>query len=40
LQRMGYSAAEPGNPYWKHSGITICDPDGWRIVLQNTEGIS
>ncbi|WP_374043780.1 hypothetical protein [uncultured Paenibacillus sp.] len=20
-------------------GITVCDPDGWRIVLQNTAGI-
>lgn len=40
LDSMGYHAVEPENPYWKHNGITICDPDGWRIVLQNTSGIS
>lgn len=40
LASMGYHAVEPENPYWKHKGITICDPDGWRIVLQNTSGIS
>jgi len=40
LESMGYDAVEPENPYWKLNGITICDPDGWRIVLQNTGGIS
>lgn len=40
LNAMGYPAVEPENPYWKRSGVTICDPDGWRIVLQNTAGIS
>lgn len=40
LGSMGYNAVEPENPYWKHNGITICDPDGWRIVLQNTSGIT
>lgn len=40
LQSMGYSEVEPENPYWKNNGITICDPDGWRIVLQNASGIS
>ncbi len=24
---------EPENPYWKNHGITIEDPDKWRIVL-------
>ncbi|MBE9914208.1 VOC family protein [Paenibacillus donghaensis] len=40
LDSMGYHEVEPENPYWKLNGITICDPDGWRIVLQNTSGIS
>ncbi|ANS74201.1 hypothetical protein AWM70_06070 [Paenibacillus yonginensis] len=40
LQEMGYPGVEPENPYWKHNGVTICDPDGWRIVLQNTRGIT
>lgn len=31
---------EPENPYWKQKGITIADPDGYRIVLQNTSGLS
>jgi catechol 2,3-dioxygenase-like lactoylglutathione lyase family enzyme len=39
LDQMGYPAVEPENPYWKEKGTTIEDPDGWRIVLMNTEGI-
>ena len=23
----------------EENGVTIADPDGWRIVLMNTEGI-
>ena len=25
--------AEPKNPYWKENGITIVDPDGFRVVV-------
>ena len=39
LASMGYPAVEPENPYWAERGITIEDPDGWRIVLMNTVGI-
>ncbi|TWT13334.1 VOC family protein [Planomicrobium sp. CPCC 101079] len=39
LNAMGYGPVPPENPYWEKSGITIEDPDGWRIVLMNTEGI-
>ena len=39
LNAMGYPEVEPENPYWKNAGVTIEDPDGWRIVLQNTNGI-
>ncbi|WP_043931643.1 VOC family protein [Bacillus sp. EB01] len=39
LNEMGYPAVEPENPYWKNAGVTIADPDGWRIVLQNTQGL-
>ncbi|MBO8156862.1 MAG: VOC family protein [Bacillaceae bacterium] len=39
LAKMGYPEVEPENPYWKEKGVTIEDPDGWRIVLMNTEGI-
>jgi hypothetical protein len=39
LATMGYNETEPENPYWKDNGITIEDPDGWRIVLMSTVGI-
>ncbi|ALC91256.1 hypothetical protein AM500_16745 [Bacillus sp. FJAT-18017] len=39
LNEMGYLPVEPENPYWKNAGVTIADPDGWRIVLQNTQGL-
>jgi hypothetical protein len=29
----------PENPYWEERGITIEDPDGWRVVLMNTPGL-
>ncbi|WP_029191065.1 VOC family protein [Ornithinibacillus scapharcae] len=35
LRNMGYPEVEPENAYWKELGITIEDPDGWRIVLMN-----
>ncbi|WP_264804403.1 VOC family protein [Cytobacillus sp. NCCP-133] len=39
LFAMGYGPTEPENPYWGRGGVTIEDPDGWRIVLMNTAGI-
>lgn len=39
LELMGYPEVEPENGYWEEKGVTIEDPDGWRIVLMNTEGI-
>lgn len=39
LARMGYGQAPPENPYWARGGVTIEDPDGWRVVLMNTAGI-
>lgn len=39
LEHMGYPKVAPENPYWEEKGVTIEDPDGWRIVLMNTEGI-
>ena len=39
LAAMGYKSVPPDNPYWKEKGITIEDPDGWRIILMNTKGI-
>jgi catechol 2,3-dioxygenase-like lactoylglutathione lyase family enzyme len=39
LAVMGYYEVAPENPYWGRGGVTIEDPDGWRIVLMNTAGI-
>ncbi|MEY8749363.1 VOC family protein [Alkalicoccobacillus gibsonii] len=39
LSQLGYGEVEPENPYWSEKGITIEDPDGWRIVLMNTKGL-
>lgn len=39
LRKMGYEETIPENPYWEEKGVTIADPDGWRIVLMNTDGI-
>jgi uncharacterized glyoxalase superfamily protein PhnB len=36
LKEMGYQEATPENPYWEKAEVTIVDPDGWRIVLQNS----
>ena len=39
LFKMGYNSVPPENPYWEEKGITIEDPDGWRVVLMNDQGI-
>ncbi|MFD1040536.1 VOC family protein [Virgibacillus byunsanensis] len=39
IHKMGYPEVLPENNYWKEKGITIEDPDGWIIVLMNTNGI-
>lgn len=33
MNALGYSEVAPKNPYWLEHGITLEDPDGWRIVL-------
>jgi catechol 2,3-dioxygenase-like lactoylglutathione lyase family enzyme len=33
LARLGAEPVEPANPYWARNGITLEDPDGFRIVL-------
>ena len=39
LAALGHLPVPPENPYWEQKGVTIEDPDGWRIVLMNTGGI-
>ena len=38
LAAMGYAAVPPENLYWNAHGITIADPDGWRVVLMDVPG--
>jgi catechol 2,3-dioxygenase-like lactoylglutathione lyase family enzyme len=32
-ERVGAEPVEPANPYWERNGVTIADPDGFRVVL-------
>ena len=36
MMAAGYSPVSSFNPYWDRSGRTFEDPDGYRVVLQNT----
>ena len=40
LTRSGYPPVPPENAYWTERGLTFEDPDGWRVVLMNTAGLS
>ena len=31
--RLGGDPVEPANPYWAEHGLTLEDPDGFRVVL-------
>ncbi len=32
-ERVGVEPVEPANPYWTEHGVTLDDPDGFRVVL-------
>lgn len=36
MQKAGYPPVSSHNPYWDRVGVTFEDPDGYRVVLQNT----
>jgi catechol 2,3-dioxygenase-like lactoylglutathione lyase family enzyme len=37
--RLGGAApVEPANPYWATRGVTLADPDGFRVVLVPSHG--
>ena len=40
LGLLGFLPVEPENPYWLLNGVTIEDPDGYRVVLVNKSGFS
>ena len=33
IARLGIDAVESANPYWARHGVTVEDPDGFRVVL-------
>ncbi|MBT5017678.1 VOC family protein [Planctomicrobium sp.] len=37
IESQGYSAVKSFNPFWEVAGKTFEDPDGYRIVIQNSE---
>jgi hypothetical protein len=39
LAELGHGPEPPESPYRATKGVTIDDPEGWRIVLMNTAGI-
>lgn len=39
LEIMGYKEVKLENPCWEGGGVTIADPDGWRMVLMNTNDL-
>jgi len=36
MTACGYKAVPSYNPYWDQNGCTYEDPDGYRVVLQNS----
>lgn len=40
LLKVGGRVVEAENPYWRANGVTLEDPDGWRVVLMNTPGLA
>jgi len=36
MTASGYKAVTSYNPYWDQNGCTYEDPDGYRVVLQNS----
>src|SRR5687768_1492237 len=37
LERAGHKPVAESNPYWDRLGLTFEDPDGYRVVLQNSD---
>lgn len=37
METAGFQAVKSFNPYWDLKGKTFEDPDGYRVVLQNTD---
>jgi hypothetical protein len=39
LGSLGHHPVAAENPYWDANGVTIADPDGWRVVLVASGGL-
>jgi catechol 2,3-dioxygenase-like lactoylglutathione lyase family enzyme len=37
MAAAGFKPVAAWNPYWNARGRTFEDPEGWRVVIQNTE---
>lgn len=37
MEAAGYARVRPRNPYWSRNGACFRDPDGYHVVLQNTD---
>jgi catechol 2,3-dioxygenase-like lactoylglutathione lyase family enzyme len=37
MRDAGFEPVPAFNPYWDRNGLTFEDPDGYRIVLQNSD---
>src|SRR5262249_12046603 len=37
LEGLGYKPVKAFNPFWDRNGKTFEDPDGYRVVLQNSQ---
>lgn len=37
MQQAGFKSVTPTNPYWDRAGRTFEDPDGYRVVIQNSD---
>jgi uncharacterized glyoxalase superfamily protein PhnB len=35
VEKAGGIRVESENPYWGKQGVTVEDPEGWRVVLWN-----
>lgn len=39
LEALGHAPVHPENPYWLRNSVTYEDPDRWRVVLCNSDGL-
>ncbi|GJM45119.1 MAG: hypothetical protein DHS20C21_19610 [Gemmatimonadota bacterium] len=40
MREHGHAPVAPENPYWERCSVTFEDPDGWRVVLVDSEALA